>query len=305
MSFWMQRSSAILRNAIPHALRACKPIQLTPARPCQGRHYHNRSISGPKGLYLEAFSLSREILNQLMEQKIYAVMIKEFANPDACAAVARKLSSSQIKEYVNAPGIGRIGISFFETTDSKKMETAYFDEALKNISDIRGLFLPHLSPIDNLRLTIDEHWSAGANLETRSGKKMFVGLCRSLDKNKEILPHEDVLERDDPSHLGQLPLKVQIATNVYLQMPKKGGELELYNTSHDTAEYDALRGESYGIKRAILPQPILRIKPGVGDLVLFNSRLTHSVARVEDTVRISMSCFIGYRGKDHALKLWS
>lgn len=296
------------------AVAACRPKP--PVVKCVNQKFFHRTVAAkatapPRGITgaIErcgwGTSLTSALLKEMFEKKIHAVVVKNFTDSKICNVASQKLMSSQIKEYTNAPGIGRVGISFFETSNNHEMEKAYFDQALKNINDTRKIFHPHPSPMDRLRLILDEIWPAGSNLDTRNRQKMFVGLCRSLENSREILPHEDVLERDDPSNLGQPPLKVQIAANVYLQVPEKGGELELYPTKHTTELYDALRKNSYGISRDKLPKPMLTIKPETGDLVIFDANHTHSVAKVEGVVRLTISNFIGYRGDDYPLKVWS
>ena len=256
------------------------------------------------GLSLTTPKLTVNALQQLLDKKIYALVIPNFIDKEVCGYASKKLLTNKIQEYTNAPGIGRVGIAFYETTNNPEMEKAYFDEAHKNLDVIRSVFSPYHAPIDKLRVVLDEIWHPGANLDTRD-RKMFVGLCRSLENGRNILPHEDVLERDDPKNSAQSPLKVQLACNVYLQTSQKGGELELYDKSYQTAEYDKLRGDSYGIRREWVPPVIVKITPNVGDLILFNGNNLHSVSLVEGIARLSIGCFIGYRSQTTALKVWS
>ncbi|WP_340614752.1 hypothetical protein [Xenorhabdus thailandensis] len=70
-------------------------------------------------------------------------------------------------------------------------------------------------------------------------------------------------------------------------------------------EFDAMRGDSYGIEPSLLGEPALEIRPDVGDLLIFNSRCMHSVTAGVDDLRLSLSCFIGYRGTENPLSFWS
>lgn len=250
-------------------------------------------------------ALMQSSLQALFDNKLYAIVITGFLDQRICAIVSKKLLNRKMKEYTNAPGIGRIGISFYETMNNPKMERDYIDHAIKNMQILRKIFSPYHAPIDHLRVALDEIWPAGSQLAVRGGKKMFAGLCRALKDGNGILPHEDKFERDDPVELLRPTFKAQAAVNVYLQVPEKGGELELYKQSLGTDEYDSLRKDSYGIARSLLPPPEVTIKPSNGDLVIFNSRRLHSVADTVGKTRLSVSCFIGFSGEDAPLKIWS
>lgn len=187
------------------------------------------------------------------------------------------------------------------------MKSRYFSEALKNSQAIRRIFSPYQQPIDTVRVCLDEIWPEGATLRTHNEKKMFAGLCRALENGQSIIPHEDKFERDVPQDGSDkvLPEKGQIAFNIYLQNPKKGGELELYTESLATEEYDRLRGDSYGIDRALLPEPAIRLKPEEGELILFNARNLHSVSPIVGDTRLSISSFITQETENGTLKFWS
>lgn len=134
---------------------------------------------------------------------------------------------------------------------------------------------------------------------------MFVGLTRGM--TGEILPHEDKLERDDPSTTTKVRCIAQIAFNCYLSMPEVGGNLELWDKTLDTKTYDAMRGDSYGIARKQLPPPMLSIRPNPGDFVAFNARYLHAVSAGSNPneLRTSVSGFLAYQGENLPLRLWS
>lgn len=249
--------------------------------------------------------ISETSLKRLFSGEIYAIVIPNYVEKSTCIHAAKQLLDNRIREYSNAPGIGRIGLSFYETQVNKETERRYFDLAISNINHLRGVFAPFLSPIDKLRLEVDEAWPYGAKLGTHNGNKMFAGLCRALEPGKGILPHEDKFERDTPLNDSHTPVKSQIGANIYLQNGTKGGDIELYKQSLDTPDYDRLRGNSYGISRNLLPPPLIQIHPEEGSLVLFNSRRLHAVTPTEDKLRLTVACFVGYRGDEFSLKFWS
>jgi hypothetical protein len=270
--------------------------------------YTTRHMCHSKASQKISSELTSNSIRDLFNKKILAIRIPNFLDQNTCKVVSEKLLNAKvIQDYTNAPGIGRVGISFFEAQDSKEMESQYFAEALKNSQAIRKIFSPYQQPIDTVRVCLDEVWPEGANLRTHNGKKMFAGLCRALENGHSIIPHEDKFERDVPQDGSDkvLPENGQIAFNIYLQNPKEGGELELYTESLSTEEYDRLRGDSYGIDRDLLPAPAISLKPEEGELILFNARNLHSVSPIVGDTRLSISSFITQETENGPLKLWS
>jgi predicted 2-oxoglutarate/Fe(II)-dependent dioxygenase YbiX len=161
--------------------------------------------------------------------------------------------------------------------------------------------------MDELRLALQEHWPAGADFESlHPGKKMFVGMPRVFEKQGGALPHVDRLAWDVPDIAAAQSLRAQIAANVHLRTADKGGEVELWAFRPDQEEYEELRLHgTYGLERAKLPPPDAVVAPHLGDLILFNSNRIHAVRPCTGGPRVTVSCFIGYRGESLPLTYWS
>lgn len=234
-----------------------------------------------------------------------AVLVKGFIEPGLAADLAGKILSRGYAHYSNAPSIGRIGMAFYEAEGDPSQVTTYFEQAAKNLTDLRDRCAPLMCPIDLLRCALDETWPAGAMLETLYEKKMYVGLSRVVEPGVTFLAHHDIFAKDAPDSFHARSLQAQIACNVYLSMPSDGGGLQIWENEIAANEFDTLRQDSYGIAPECLGQPQLNIRPEPGDLVLFNSRLMHSVTPGRETPRLSLSCFVGYRGPAAPLSFWS
>lgn len=253
-------------------------------------------------------------LQDLFDGKIAALRIPNFIPNEAISHALTKLSSEYvIEDYNNAQGVGRLnlGMAYFEATESSTKKALYYQKAIPAIEAIRNGFFPYLAPMDAVRLILDEQWPHGCNLLNLQEGPMFLGLIRAL--TEEVLAHEDKLERDDPEAKIKLKLKPnqiweQFAVNCYLQVPKEGGDLKLWNISLPDDKYNKLQRASkseYGISPSLLPQPLIVIHPEKGDLIFFNSRNLHAVTPSKDEIRISTSGFIKYRGKDTEIDVWS
>lgn len=277
------------------------------------KNNNKRSVFDPKNLVSISKTLKADDLSLLAQGKLCAIIIPDYYPEELCDAVANNLinhpehgsyySDGHAPDVAN---VGRVGVSYFEVSNNPELVKNYHAQAIEMTNKLRKIFEPYYSPIDRLRLDLQEIWPAGANLETLKGEKMFVGLCRTVEPNKEFLPHQDVFEWDAPGVIEARSLKGQIACNIYLHMDKEGGELELWAEDYTREEANAIRlANSYGMNKDRMKTPSCRIKPKIGDLVLFNSRRPHAVAASKSTYRMSVSCFIGYRGEHMPLTNWS
>lgn len=252
-------------------------------------------------------NLSADNLILLAEGKIMGIHVKNFYPKNILDEATKKVNQNKINYYLNAPDIGRIGMAFYETEMNASLLNNYYKSAKENLLIARQIFSPYLSPIDKLRLDLEEMWTPGANIENIHDQKMFVGLFRKIQPGVSMLPHQDDIRVDSNYNPITLEIKGQIAANIYLQMPAigKGGNLELWDFSLTDNKFNEMRGSNYGISRDKLPPPTQIISPEVGDLVLFNARRLHAVRECDTSERLSVSCFIGYRSRNKPLTYWS
>ena len=55
----------------------------------------------------------------------------------------------------------------------------------------------------------------------------------------------------------------------------------------------------------LLPEPAIVLRPGVGELIAFETSHIHAVRTVRRGERITCATFIGYRGPGEPWTLWS
>ncbi len=256
-------------------------------------------------MIIEAKRIDQQSIKNLASGKVHAVRIKNYLSRELSRKLAEKIVTPGYDHYINAPSIGRIGMAFYEAENKPELLETYFSQARSHVDDLRHRCLPYASPIDKFRCEIDEAWPAGAHLESLYGKKMYVGLSRVVEPGVYFLAHHDILEKDAPDSYRARSLKAQFACNVYIDMPDEGGELEVWEKEIDPAGFDEMRGSSYGISPELLGRPALRLKPEIGELILFNSKKMHAVAPSINGHRLSVSCFVGYRGDHEPLTFWS
>lgn len=256
---------------------------------------------------LERKEIAPKDLIGLFDGSVTAIRIPSYYPEETADLISRALLHSDMHgKYENAPNIGRVGQAFFESQASEVAARRYERDAVKWIRDLRAGMFPVLTPVDRMRLELDEVWPAGAHVAVMGGRKMFVGLARTFGEGSDAEPHQDVFWWDAPESAEAHSVQSQVAMNVYLTMPASGGELTLWAVSYDRQEYNRLRIEqSYGLKRAQLPTPIVTIRPRVGELILFNATKVHAVEEIKKGTRVTWSCFVGYQGDKSPLVLWS
>lgn len=206
----------------------------------------------------------------------------------------RIIEHEDFGHYAKAPDIGKVGFPYYDTVGNADLEPMYWAQAPSWNGKVRSAHWPEMSPIDRVRLELDESWPHGASLlRDAGGRAAFAGLARVFEDGAEALPHVDRLEWDAPiGRFGFEPI-AQIAANVYLRMPPAGGELAIWDIKPEQGKHEDLRiPGSYGLKRELLSEPKLVLKPRQGELVFFDARNVHAVYASAGGPRVTVSFFI-------------
>jgi hypothetical protein len=258
-------------------------------------------------------SLSEESLTALITGQICVLRVPDFIPQEVCEQLAvwygqhPKSQNYTHEVYVDGNpvqidmGVTRIGTPYnltYGKTRSGSSFQKYYDDALPNIMEMRNACSPFLAPMDKFRLLLDELYVHGAQIARFDGKPMFAGIGRITRPNAlklEEQPHFDTL----PQEYG---LEQQFGVNIYLAVPEKGGELEIWDHTPMTA--DQVSSEDLNKDWRSELGDSYRIVPQQGDLVVINTGRAHAVRRFQNGSRISISCFIGYK-KGEPLLLWS
>jgi len=256
-------------------------------------------------------TLTKKSVNALIKGDVYAVVISNFAPLEVCKKlVAWYIKHPEKANYThevyldNKPiqvdyGVTRIGFPYnliYGKSKDSLIFKNYYKVAHKNIIKTRKVCHPNLSPIDKLLLKLGKTY--GAQIAHFDGKPMFVGIGRITRPNAKRLatqPHFDSLPK-------KYKLDGQLSAIIYLKVPNKGGELELWNHDPLTPEEIANISPKKNLRSELGKS--FYIKPKLGELILINTRRGHAVYTYQKGTRITISCFIGYI-KGEPLLLWS
>ncbi|WP_404789980.1 2OG-Fe(II) oxygenase [Altericista sp. CCNU0014] len=253
-------------------------------------------------------SIAKQDILDLVDGKYACLRIPNYYPDWLCSQLCQNLLKlPEFSRYLRAKDVGvqRTGLTFFETKGDANLLNQYYSEASKMCAAIRNSCFPYLAPIDKLRLELEERWPMGARLENIHGKTMMVGIVRMFEEHFELPPHQDVLARDMNEDLDRVLLQTQLSANIYLQGARYGGELEVWKENPCQKEFLKLSKDGLHLDPDKLSNPEVSIKPMTGDLILFDSGRVHAVRPSVDGTRVSMSCFVGYRGQKMPLTYWS
>lgn len=265
-------------------------------------------MTGPA--ILESDEIGAGEIEALLTDAIDMVRIRPFTDPDAAVRIARRLERHPSHAvYRNTEELERVGESHFETHDASGVTdpdalAAYLYAADQLMEEIHRLCDPDDSPFDALWRMLAR--TLGIERAVLDGQSMFAGIVRIFPEGSELLPHNDDFARDAPGFEPAASLEGQLAVNVYLETPLRGGELELWRwrPTHEQLARVRLPGSGYGADRSLLPAPDVTVGVAPGDLVMFDAARLHAVRRQAVGRRIGMSCFLGYR-RGLPLVCWS
>ncbi|MFP5473569.1 MAG: 2OG-Fe(II) oxygenase [Gammaproteobacteria bacterium] len=255
-----------------------------------------------KSTLKECQDLCTADLLALIRGDFLALRISHFYPRAQCEQVAeRVLDYPALRQFKLATRMERYGPSLGESAGSPVAMQAYQQAAAEEVGAFRALCSPYLTPIDKLRLALDEAWPAGAHLGVINGSKAFTGVVRIVNAGGSTEPHQDRLIAGDIDLSASIA--EQLAANIYLRTSSKGGELEIWDLSLPRSAYQSIRAPGKaGVLRDQLPPSTLRIGPEQGDLILFRSTSMHAIVMTEGArQRIACATFIGYRSDQQPL----
>jgi len=174
----------------------------------------------------------------------------------------------------------------------------YFATSREVMRILRGEEGAILSPLDKLRLELDDAWPAGANVCKHEGRPFLAGLPRVMHGPTKWLQGFCHVDDISPCVAG----KGLFSANVYLETPPVGGNLEIWPVTWRSKEafekhfeliqLFTMQDEAAQTRlRALLPKPI-EIQVLAGDLIILCAKRPHAVQGFAFGTRVSVQSFV-------------
>lgn len=239
--------------------------------------------------------ITKELLLGTLRREICGFRIADYCSRELAEALARSILTdfkrtnyavrwccknvkpASVEEFLALPFI-ESDVERGGPTSATESVTGIDDNGLNLIRRTRQLMSPHLTPIDRLRLELDEAAPLGARLYIMpDGGKAMVGLPRIMETSRELL-HADT---------GR---KGCLTANIYLRLPPKGGATRIWNYS---GQYEDSIG-SYLFSADEIPSDTesALLEPEVGELVIWNPLCPHAVLPFESGPRVSLQSWL-------------
>jgi len=236
----------------------------------------------------------------LISGQIPAIIIPEIISKSICENLCNKILANQ--HITSGSGISnKIGTSLSSHIYQK---SKYFSNAKKSNQIIQHIFEDVKSPLLIMKEII-------TNI---SQKQISTAMENSMSYSDAVIRiHQDGdsvhLHRDNStfemSEYSVSHFDNQLSVILYLQSPKKGGELTIYQKKWNKLD-EKMRQPDFGYSPNIVKDtPHISIRPVPGNIVIINPKFYHQIESVHGTKhRISMSFFFGESSR-HNLCSWA
>ena len=230
---------------------------------------------------------------------IPAIIIPEIISKSVCENLCSKILANQ---HTSGPGISnKIGTSLSSHIYEK---SKYFSNAQKSNQLIQHIFEDTQSPLLTMQKTVTDI----------SQKQISTAMENAMSYSDAVIrihQHEDSvhLHRDNSafemSEYSVSHFDNQLSAILYLQSPKEGGELTIYQKKWTILD-EKMRQPDFGYSTDIVKDiPYISIPPIPGNMVIINPKFYHQIESIYGTKqRISMSFFFGESSK-HNLCSWA
>ncbi|MCX4672342.1 proline hydroxylase [Streptomyces sp. NBC_01381] len=206
-----------------------------------------------------------------------------------CEQTLRALESREFDSYGSKrvdPPVLRYGIGVSDHRRNGKVAGSYWDALEAHRQAWPALGLP-FDPYKECRDALGTDWPRGVVVGHHDGREMGPGVAREPNQGFQV--HFDDALREFSGDLLDAPLVAQFAFNLYLSVPKSGGEMVLWRHLWCPTDEAFRLPHSYGYDKAVVGDAeSIELKPEVGEAILINPRYYHAVRPSRGSRRIAL-----------------
>jgi len=257
---------------------------------------------------VESQNLDVAAISAVARGEIIAVRFPNWCFEQTRSHVLTKIASNPGVAYDVEPGFKKIvGGSVYDAADKPEKLDEYLNSVPRWFAELRNVFGPYKSPMEQLLLELQQRWAPGCDLQKFKQRPAFAGLLRALEDGGEARPHQDMTRWDIPDVVEAHSFITQLSAVCYLSCAEIGGLLQLWGFGFDNKlEYDLHRVPGdYGIDRKFIGEPAVVLKPRPGEMIVFNAQKIHAVTQTLCGKRSSQSTFVAFRGENKNLSIFS
>lgn len=247
---------------------------------------------------IEIPQLSRKSLSLLVDNRLAAVRIRDFASTSELDLLKRGLiENNRLSSSIRQ--VTRFGISQYEE-GLKHNKQNYFSLTQRAAQEQKNIFAGSFDPVERFITLLEVHVENTGIMEEPGYGRYYAGNGKMRQGFSPI--HVDFAPQDSAGWaIGGS--QNQLAWNLYIDIPQQGGELLIWDKQWQPADdIFQVDGNYYYDEAVVAGQNRLSIKPQRGEILLINTRNFHAVADSDN--RFAFGSFIACLGEG-SMMLWS
>jgi len=237
----------------------------------------------------QLFANSNSTYENLISGQIPAIIIPDVISKSNCEKLCKNILGNQ--NIKSGPGISnKIGTSLNSHIYEK---SKYFSNAQQSNHLIQTIFSDVKSPLFSMQKIITNISQKQISTATENSISYSDGVIRIHQNGDSVHLHRDN-SNFEMSEYRVSHLKNQLSAILYLQSPKQGGELIIYQKKWKK-EDEKMRHPEFGYSLDLIKNtPQTSISPQSGNMVILNPKFYHKIESVHgSTQRISLGFFFG------------
>lgn len=262
----------------------------------------------PAGTWAKAeeLPLTPETLVALLDNRIAAIRIADFATPAECAAFANAVRAGNMRYYNVAAKIGYIGLAQYEYRWNTPKENYFRDVAAAAADRDWVIKEAGWNPLQRLIDRLQAVYRAPVGIAEEKGLgPYYAGIVRCASGGVAL--HSDYAPFNSPAYAIK-DIDAQLGWNFFAEGLQTGGQTKIYNAPWSPEMAPGEIPQSYGLPYDIVEgAKTCTYDATPGHVVIFNTRNPHEIlggTTVAGRDRISIGSFIG-RMPDRSLVMWA
>ena len=242
--------------------------------------------------------LSYPSLQALIDNRIPAVHVDAFADAREIDALADGLLKSACRTR-SIRQVTRLGISQYEE-GVRVSKDNYFNLARRLATDFAQIYAGCFSPVQRLMQLMEAEGFDTAIMSEPGKGNYFAGNGKLRNGYSPV--HVDFAPQDSAGW-AVAGAHAQLAWNLYLRVPDRGGELLLWDKQWQPEDDSyQMAGNYFYDGRVTADARMVRLGVSPGEVIIINSRNFHAVSEARE--RLAFGSFISVFDNNR-LRLWS